>query len=330
MSLNTANADKSIAARRPSRFLRVSKLPEEAGLLLIMLGISAVLAVLSPYFLTLPNLVNVVLTMSVIGIVSIGMTYVMLSGGIDLSVGSTMGLSAVVAATFAKNGSPFILVVLVGLAIGFVIGLVNGLAITKLRVPPLITTLAMLSVAKGIQLIYSRGVTVFGLGDAVGWLGRGYIGPIPVPIVLLLLLYVLASISLSRTSFGRKVYAVGGNERAARIVGIRVERIKISVYVLSSVLAAFGGLILISRLDSAPTVIGTGLELDTIAAVVIGGTSLTGGKGGVWGTLIGVAILALIQNALNLLNVSPYFTQLVQGLVIFTAVAIDMNRRRRK
>jgi ribose transport system permease protein len=324
------NSDKGITGGRTSEFGLIGKLPEEAGLLLIMLSISALLAILSPFFLTLPNLVNVVLTMSVIGIVSIGMTYVMLSGGIDLSVGSTMGLSAVVAATFAKNDSPLILVVLIGLGIGFVIGLVNGLAITKLRVPPLIATLAMLSVAKGVQLIYSRGVTVFGLGDAVGCLGRGSIGPIPVPIVLLLLLYALASISLSRTAFGRKVYAVGSNERAARIVGIQVERIKISVYILSSTLASFGGLILISRLDSAPTVIGTGLELDTIAAVVIGGTSLTGGKGGVWGTLIGVAILALIQNALNLLNVSPYFTQLVQGLVIFTAVAIDMNRRGRK
>ena len=324
------NSDKGNAGYRAPGLTLIGKVPEEAGLLLIMLGISAVLAILSPFFLTLPNLINVVLTMSVIGIVSIGMTYVMLSGGIDLSVGSTMGLSAVVAATYAKHGNPFGLVILIGLGIGFLIGLINGLAITKLRVPPLIATLAMLSVAKGIQLIYSRGVTVFGLGDAVGWLGRGSIGPIPVPIVLLLLLYVLASISLSRTAFGRRVYAVGGNERAARIVGIHVERIKISVYVLSSMLAAFGGLILISRLDSAPTVIGTGLELETIAAVVIGGTSLTGGKGGVWGTLIGVAILALIQNALNLLNVSPYFTQLVQGLVIFTAVAIDMNRGGRK
>lgn len=327
MSSNGMNPGKGI---RASGSALIGRLPEEAGLLLIMIGISAVLTALSPYFLTLPNLINVVLTMSVIGIVSIGMTYVMLSGGIDLSVGSTMGLSAVVAATVAKNGNPFIAVVAVGLGIGFLIGLVNGLAITKLRVPPLIATLAMLSVAKGIQLIYSRGVTVFGLGDAVGWLGRGYIGPIPVPIFLLLLLYVLASYSLSRTSFGRKVYAVGGNEKAARIVGIQVQRIKVSVYVLSSMLAAFGGLILISRLDSAPTVIGTGLELDTIAAVVIGGTSLSGGKGNIWGTLIGVAILALIQNALNLLNVSPYFTQLVQGLVIFTAVAIDMNRRRRR
>ena len=233
-------------------FNLIAKLPEEAGLLLILIGISAVLAVLSPFFLTLPNLINVVLTMSVIGIVSIGMTYVMLSGGIDLSVGSTMALSAVVAATFAKHGSPFILVILIGLGIGILIGLVNGLAITMLRVPPLITTLAMLSVAKGVQLIYGHGVTVFGLGDAVGWLGRGSIGPIPVPIVLLLLLYVLASISLGRTAFGRKVYAVGGNERAARIVGIRVERIKISVYILSSMLAAFGGLILISRLDFGP------------------------------------------------------------------------------
>ena len=329
MSQKSLNSGRGGVRTGASRATWIGSMPEEAGLLLILVGISAVLAVLSPYFLTVPNLVNVVLTMSVIGIVSIGMTYVMLSGGIDLSVGSTMGLSAVVAATFAKSGSPFIVVMLVGLGIGFAIGLINGLAITKLRVPPLIATLAMLSVAKGLQLIFSRGVTVFGLGDAVGWLGRGYIGPIPVPIVLLLLLYLLASYSLSRTSFGRKVYAVGGNERAARIVGIQVERIKISVYVLSSMLASFGGLILISRLDSAPTVIGTGLELETIAAVVIGGTSLSGGKGGVWGTLIGVAILALIQNALNLLNVSPYFTQLVQGLVIFTAVAIDMNRRRR-
>jgi ribose transport system permease protein len=330
MNSKVMNLDNRNADGKTSRFTGIGKLPDEAGLLLIMIGISAVLAVLSPFFLTIPNLVNVVLTMSVIGIVSIGMTYVMLSGGIDLSVGSAMALSAVVAATYAKSGSPFVVVVLIGVGIGFLIGLINGLAITKLRVPPLIATLAMLSVARGIQLIYSHGVTVFGLGDAVGWLGRGALGPIPVPIVLLLLLYILASFGLSRTAFGRKVYAVGGNERAARIVGIPVERIKISVYILSSILASVGGLILISRLDSAPAIIGTGLELDTIAAVVIGGTSLTGGKGGVWGTLIGVAILALIQNALNLLNVSPYFTQLVQGLVIFTAVAIDMNRRGRK
>ena len=322
------NSQKGIT--EPSGFSYFRSMPEEAGLMLILIGIGTVLTFLSPYFLTVPNLINVVLTMSVIGIVAIGMTYVMLSGGIDLSVGATMGLSAVVAATFARNGSPFVVVVGVGLGIGFIIGLINGIAVTKLRVPPLIATLAMLSVATGLQLIYTRGVTVSGLGDAVGWLGRGTVGPIPVPIVLLLLLYTAASYSLSRTSFGRKVYAVGGNERAARIVGINVERTKISVYILSSMLSAFGGLILISRLDSAPTVIGTGLELETIAAVVIGGTSLTGGRGGVWGTLIGVAILGLIQNALNLLNVSPYFTQLVQGLVIFTAVAIDMNRRRRR
>ena len=165
------NPHKGGAGIGAARFNLIAKLPEEAGLLLILIGISAVLAVLSPFFLTLPNLINVVLTMSVIGIVSIGMTYVMLSGGIDLSVGSTMALSAVVAATFAKHGSPFILVILIGLGIGILIGLVNGLAITMLRVPPLITTLAMLSVAKGVQLIYGHGVTVFGLGDAVGWLG---------------------------------------------------------------------------------------------------------------------------------------------------------------
>jgi len=266
MSPETINSGKPLSAHRASAFALFGTLPEEAGLLLILIGISAVLAVLSPFFLTLPNLINVLMTMSVIGIASIGMTYVMLSGGIDLSVGSTMGLAAVTAAHFAKGGSPLVVVIGVGLGIGLVIGLVNGLAITKLRVPPLIATLAMLSVAKGIQLIYSHGVTVFDLGDAVGWLGRGFVGPIPVPIVLLILLYALASFSLSRTAFGRKVYAVGGNERAARIVGIRIDRIKIALYVLSGMLASFGGLILISRLDSAPTVIGTGLSPSWSAA----------------------------------------------------------------
>ena len=330
MNSKVMNLDNPNAEGKTSRFAGFGKLPDEAGLLVIMIGISAVLAVLSPFFLTIPNLVNVVLTMSVIGIVSIGMTYVMLSGGIDLSVGSAMALSAVVAATYAKGGSPFVVVILIGLGIGFLIGLINGLAITKLRVPPLIATLAMLSVARGVQLIYSHGVTVFGLGDAVGWLGRGSIGPIPVPIVLLLLLYVLANFGLSRTAFGRKVYAVGGNERAARIVGHpgrEDQNLRLHSFVDPCVIRRFDPDLAIGF---APAIIGTGLELDTIAAVVIGGTSLTGGKGGVWGTLIGVAILALIQNALNLLNVSPYFTQLVQGLVIFTAVAIDMNRRGRK
>jgi ribose transport system permease protein len=239
-----------------------------------------------------------------------------------------MALTATVAATYSKAGQPFIAVLLIAVGIGFIIGLINGVAITKLRVPPLITTLAMLSVARGLQFIYGRAVTVTGLENDINFLGRGAIGPIPVPIFILFALYIIASISLSRTSFGRKVYAVGGNERAAQIVGIKVNQVKISVYVISSVLAAFGGLILVSRLGSAPTIIGTSLELDVIAAVVIGGTSLSGGKGGVWGTLIGVAILGLVQNTLNLLNVSPYYTQLVQGLVIFIAVAIDMNRRR--
>jgi ribose transport system permease protein len=180
---------------------------------------------------------------------------------------------------------------------------------------------------RGVQLIYSRAVTVFGFGEDFSFLGQGSIG-LPVPVIIVIVLYLLAWFVLTRTAFGRKVYAVGGNERAANIVGIRVDRIKISVYVLSAVLAAFAGLVLISRLDSAPAIIGTNLELETIAAVVIGGTSLSGGKGSIWGTLIGVAILGLIANALNLLNVSPYYTQLVQGLVIFVAVAIDMNRRR--
>jgi ribose transport system permease protein len=327
------SGDPTILAESNRTFLQsllhfVKRLPDETGLLIILIGFGIILSFLSPYFLTAGNIINVMVTMTSTGIVAVGMTYVMLSGGIDLSVGSVMALAATVAATYSKAGSPFIVVLLIAVGIGFIIGLINGVAITKLRVPPLITTLAMLSVARGLQLIYGRAVTVTGLEDDINFLGRGALGPIPIPIVILLVLYVVASISLSRTSFGRKVYAVGGNERAAQIVGIKVNQVKITVYIISSILAAFGGLILVSRLGSAPTIIGTGLELDVIAAVVIGGTSLSGGKGGAWGSLIGVAILGLIQNTLNLLNVSPYYTQLVQGLVIFVAVAIDMNRRR--
>lgn len=317
-------------AKSPFDTLRLSRrnIPEETSLLFILLAFGVVLTILSPYFLTFDNLVNVIMQISVTGITAIGMTYVMLSGGIDLSVGATLALSAVVAANFAKAGHPALFVIGVGLSIGLGIGLINGFAITKLRVPPLITTLAMLSIVRGIQLIYSRAVTIFGFRDDFSFLGQGSIGPLPVPVIIVIVFYLVAWFVLTRTAFGRKVYAVGGNERAANIVGIRVDRIKISVYVLSAVLASFAGLVLISRLDSAPAIIGTNLELETIAAVVIGGTSLNGGKGSIWGTLIGVAILGLIANALNLLNVSPYYTQLVQGLVIFIAVAIDMNRRR--
>jgi len=310
-------------------FTRVRRLPEEIGLLVILLGLCLCVSILSPYFFTFDNVINILLDISVTGIAAIGMTYVMIAGSIDLSVGSTLALSATLAASFLGGGRPIALAVAVALMVGLAIGVINGLAVTVLRIPSLIATLAMLSMARGAELMYGKAVTIFGFGDAFGTLGRGTIGPIPNPVVLTLSLFVITSIVLARTPFGRKIYAVGGSPRAARVVGIPVPRITIAVFIISGMLAALAGLVLISQLDSAPAILGTNLELQAITAVVIGGTSLTGGKGGVWGTLIGVTLIGVITNSLNLLNVSPYYQQLIQGAVLFIAVAIDMARRGR-
>lgn len=306
----------------------MARLPEEAGLLAILISFCGILVILSPYFLTFNNITNVLQDVAVTGIVSIGMTYVIISGGIDLSVGSTLALAAVVSATYAKHGHSVPSVILVAVLVGLVVGLLNGLAITLLHVPPLVTTLAMLSMARGAELFYGKANTIFGFGDRFDAIGGGSILQVPNLVSISLVLFVIGAFVLARTPYGRRVYAVGGSPRAARIVGISTRRVMTSVYVISGVLSGIAGVLLVSRLDSAPSILGTNLELQSISAVVIGGTSLTGGKGGVWGTLIGVLLIGVINNALNLLNVSPYYQQFVQGAVLFVAVAIDVVRRR--
>jgi ribose transport system permease protein len=292
------------------------------------------LALLSDKFLTPENTWNILRQISVNLCLSIGMTLVILSGGIDLSVGAVLALAGAVAAGLLKNGAAipalgvrleFTLTGAVGAAllVGAVLGWVNGLAITRFKLPPFVATLGMLSIARGLTMLWTGGFPLTQLGPSLGYLGTGAWLGMPVPVWIMVALTVVFMVVTRRTRFGRHLYAVGGNERAALLTGLHVNRIKLAVYTLAGVMSGVAGLIVIARLDSAQPNAGLGYELDSIAAVVIGGTSLSGGHGSVAGTVLGCLIIGVLNNGLFLLNVSPFWQQVIKGLVILLAVAID-------
>lgn len=293
--------------------------------LALLLGISAVI---SPYFLGVTNIFNVLRGASMVGIVSIGMTFVILNRGIDLSVGSILGLSAALGAGMAQQGIGVVLPVC--LAVGTFLGYMNGLMITRLRLQPFIATLGMLIFVRGLVYIYTNGsiIVVQSPSSAFSFLGSGLIGPVPVPVILFVLVYALAAYVLSRTVYGREVYAVGANEEAARLSGINVQRNRDTVYCISGFLAALAGVVLLSRLSAGEPNAGTLYELDGIAATLIGGTVFDGGIGGVHGTIAGVLILAFLANILNLTNVSPYTQMLLKGVIIILAVVVSELKNR--
>lgn len=300
------------------------------------------LSLLSDRFLTPDNTWNILRQISVNLCLSIGMTLVILSGGIDLSVGAILGLAGAVAAGLLKNGLglpggdlrlEFTVsgAILAGIAVGGAAGWVNGFAITRFSLPPFVATLAMLSIARGLTMLWTGGFPVTGLGAGFGHLGTGTFLGMPLPVWIMLALTAVFIVVTQRTRFGRHLYAVGGNERAARLTGLAVNRIKLAVYTLAGALAGVAGLIVTARLDSAQPNAGLGYELDSIAAVVIGGTSLSGGRGSVAGTVLGCLIIGVLNNGLFLLNVSPFWQQVIKGAVILLAVAIDkMNARNRE
>ena len=289
-----------------------------------------VASLLSPHFLTVTNILNVLRGASMVGIVAVGMTVVILARGIDLSAGSVVGVSTIAAASLAFAGSPAAWVG--ALLLCTAIGAVNGLLITKLRLQPFIATLAMMIFARGSIYLYSDGGDTYSEGaDALfRWLGSGYVLGIPVPVILFILVWLVMIYVMHNTRWGRHVYAVGANEDAARVYGIRVDRVKIQVYALSGFLAGLAGLILVSRISVAEPNAGNLYELDAIAATLIGGTSFDGGVGGVAGTIIGVLILAMVTNMLNLLNVSPFVQMLATGVIIVVAVVVSDLRNRQK
>lgn len=297
---------------------------------LIGLGlIFILLAFVAPQFFEMNNLLNVLRQISINAILAFGMTFVILTGGIDLSVGSILALSsALTAGLMANEGIPVVVAVLLGICCGALLGLFNGWVISKGLVAPFIATLATMTIYRGITLVYTDGRPIAGLDDTFAWLGRGYFFGIPIPVIIMFIVFSLSYLLLSHTTFGRRVYALGGNEQATRLSGIRVDRIKIWVYTISGVMSALAGIILASRLNSAQPTAGITYELDAIAAVVIGGTSLSGGRGWIVGTIVGAIIIGVIDNGLNLLNVSSFYQQVVKGGVILLAVLLDRRNRK--
>lgn len=298
------------------------------GTLLGLLVLVIALSLLSDRFLTVSNLLNVALQSSINAVIAAGMTLVILTAGIDLSVGSVLALSGVVMADVLKHTSNLPLGLFVGLLIGGLAGLANGLMITKAKLPPFIATLAMMSIARGLALVYTSGRPISGFIPSFGFIANGYVLGIPMPVIIVLAVYLLFWFLLNYTKFGRYIYAIGGNEEAAYLSGINVNYYKTWVYVISGITAAIGAIILTSRLNSAQPIAGIMYELDAIAATVIGGTSLMGGEGTIFGTLVGALIIGVLRNGLNLLNVSAYWQQVIIGLVIAFAVFLDRFRRR--
>ena len=292
----------------------------------------AVLTLLSDSFLSYQNFLNVGQQVAVLSIVALGATFVIISGGIDLSVGSVLALSsAIFADMFANVGLPWPIAALVGLLVGCACGAANGLAIVYGRLPPFIATLAMLSIARGLALVVTGGRPISGFPSSFRWIaGRELPFDFPFSILLTLILFAFGALVLERTVFGRATYAIGGNEEATRRAGIKLNRRKMAIYTLAGAMAALGGLVLTARLNSAQPQAGAALELDVIAAVVIGGSSLSGGVGTAFGTLIGALITGFLRNGLNLLNVSSFWQQVTVGIVIALAVMTDTLRQKRQ
>ncbi len=294
------------------------------GIFIAFIVLCILLSLATPHFLTGQNLLIILRQVSVNGILAIGVTFVIITGGIDLSLGSVVALTGVVAAGFAHPGTyPLIVPLLIGLFTGVVVGLINGLVITLGRVAPFIVTLGMMTIARGLALVWSDGRPVSNLSPAFNFIGGGDWLYIPVPILLFMLVIVVSYILLNNTTIGRYIYAVGGNEQAAKASGIRVNAVKLFAYIICGGLAALAGIVLASRITTGQPNAGIAYELDAIAAVVIGGTSLMGGRGTVTGTVVGVLIIGVINNGLDLLNVSSYYQQIIKGVIIIGAVLLD-------
>jgi ribose transport system permease protein len=308
--------------------------------LIALFALCLVISILSDKFMTSSNLWNVLRQISVNICISVGMTLVVLMAGIDLSVGSVLAFSSAVCAGLLSKGISipsmdlfigFTVLggVLVALVVGLLMGLFNGWVITKFSLPPFVATLAMLTIARGATMLYTQGIPISNLGSSFEFIGSGWLLGIPVPVWISLFVVLSVVFITNKTTFGRYIYAIGGNERAAFLSGINIKAVKLAVYGISGMMAAVGGILVTSRLNSAQPNAGASYELDSIAAVVIGGTSLSGGIGTIAGTVIGATIIGVLNNGLILLNVSPFWQQVVKGLVILLAVIIDQKSKKK-
>lgn len=300
------------------------------GPFLALIVLIILVTIVNPSFIAPTNLLNLLRQVSTNALIAFGMTFVIITGGIDLSVGSTLALSSALMAGAIASGLDPILAMVLSLLTGTIFGAVNGLLITKGKMAPFIATLATMTIYRGLTLVYTDGNPITGIGDSFifKFVGRGYLLGIPFPVVLMVISFILLYILLHKMTFGRKTFAIGGNEKASFIAGIKNDRIKTGIYALSGLMASLAGIIITSRLDSAQPTAGTSYEMDAIASVVLGGTSLSGGRGRLVGTLIGALIIGTLNNGMNLLGISSFYQQVVKGIVIIIAVLLDRKNKK--
>ncbi|NRF93752.1 ribose ABC transporter permease [Paenibacillus frigoriresistens] len=303
----------------------------QSGVLWALILLCVTASIVSPHFLQFNNLINIIRQISIVGIISIGMTFVILTAGIDLSVGSVVGLVAVISAKILESGGSIVTAILVGIGVGIAVGALNGLGITIGKIQPFIMTLATMVTFRGLAMILSNGspVSWSKTGLDFSWLGSGDFLSIPSPVWVFIFIFTVAAIVLKYTPFGRYIYSIGDSREASRLSGIGVKKMEFVTYVIIGLLSAISAIVYISRLGVGEPTAGTGMELDAIAMVVIGGTSTFGGEGGVKGTLIGAAIIVVLGNLLNLLGVSPFIQQVVKGIIIALAVLIERQKKRK-
>lgn len=320
--------EKYINLEKTSNKINLKEFFSTYAIVVVLILICVVLTFTSDNFLTEANIINIFMQVSVNGILAVGMTFVILTGGIDLSVGALVALSGVIAAGFIKSGQPLIVVLLVAVGVSTLLGVISGLFIAKWNLAPFVITLGMMTIARGLTYVYTDGKPISDLSQAYLNIGTGSWLNIPIPIWILIFTFVAGFLILNFTNIGRYIYAVGGNEHAALVSGINVKFVKIFVYAISGIMCGIAAVVLSARVSAGLPQAGVGYELDAIAAVVIGGTSLSGGKGHMWGTVIGVLIIGIIGNGLDLLNVSSYYQQIVKGCIIVIAVLLDYRNNK--
>ncbi|QBP42654.1 ABC transporter permease [Paenisporosarcina antarctica] len=310
---------------------KIGNIYKKYGTFIVLLVLVLIISFMNPKFLSMYNILNIFRQVSINGLIAFGMTFVILTGGIDLSVGAILGLSGMILGLLIASGTPDIIAIPAVLIIGALLGLFNGFFISKVKLQAFIVTLATMTMFRGVTMIMSDGIPAMGItanSPILDFFSQGSVMGIPFPMIIFIVVLIILLIVLQNTVFGRGVYAIGGNEEVARLSSMPTNRIKTMVYVISGAMSALAGVILTSRLSSSQPTAGMGFELDAIAAVVIGGTSLAGGKGRLFGTFIGVLIIGVLNNGLNIIGVSAFFQQFIKGLVILLAVLLDRKSAR--
>lgn len=305
----------------------LNSIKTEKTILLALCAIFAFLTIFTRSFFTAQNLITVLVQVSVIGIVALGMTLIIISGNIDLSVGSSMAIAGVAAAIFIRDFNiPVFIAVLLAISLSVLVGLMNGFIIAKGKIPAFIVTLGSVSALRGVAMIMANGIPIGGLPQSFNFIGGGKVFGVPMPIIIYFVIIIVTHLILTRTLMGRYAYALGGNETATKLSGIKIDSLKIKIYLFAGLLTGIGGIVLASRIRSGQPNVGIGYELDAIAACIIGGVSFNGGIGSVFGTVIGTLIMGIINNGLDLLNVQSYYQAIVKGAIVVAAVLIDRKR----